>query len=143
MFGRSLLQPHGIWDEMEQLQRGLSRILSDEPMMRTAGMPPINMWSDEKGATLTAELPGMTIEDLEISVLGSALTLKGERKPDEHKDASWHRRERGYGKFTRTFELPFRIDAEKVEATLQDGVLRLSLPRTQEELPRRITVKGS
>lgn len=142
MFARALTRQNPFWDEMEQLQRGLRRILDEGRPARAAGIPPINMWSDEQGAKLTAELPGMKIEDLDISVLGNSLTLKGERKADEPATATWHRRERGFGNFTRTFELPFRIAADKVEATLTDGILRLSLPRMEEDKPRRIAVKG-
>ena len=88
-----------------------------------------------------SEIPGVTQEDLEILVVGNELTIKGRRGTAEEEDASYHRRERGTGEFSRTVTLPVDIKAEAVDATLKDGVLTLSLPKADEARPRKITVK--
>jgi HSP20 family protein len=81
------------------------------------GYPAMNVWTHEDGAAVTAELPGVNTEDIDISVVGDTLTLTGSRQPDELKeDETYHRRERGYGRFTRAFQLPFQVEADKVEA---------------------------
>ncbi len=70
------------------------------------------------------------------------LTLQGERLPEEPNNGRWHRRERGFGRFRRLLELPLPVDADKVEATLEDGLLHLTLPKAEEARPRRIAVKA-
>jgi HSP20 family protein len=104
--------------------------------------PPVNLWEDEGHFYAEAELPGMPLDALEIFVNeGNQLTIQGERKPVETRGA-WHRQERGFGKFSRTFTLPGEVDADKVEAKLEQGVLRVTLPKSERARPRRIAVKG-
>jgi HSP20 family protein len=106
--------------------------------------PLVNVWAGEDDAVLTAELPGMEVGDIEISVLGDTLTLHGTRKSDELKEGGdYHRRERGLGEFTRTLQLPFRVEASKVNATMSRGVLRVALPRAAEDKPRKIAIKAA
>jgi HSP20 family protein len=82
------------------------------------------------------------MDDLEITVLGETLTLSGSRNAVEvEEDVTYHRRERGQGAFTRTVELPFRVDGDHVEAKFRNGVLHVTLPRIEEEKPRKIAVK--
>jgi HSP20 family protein len=105
--------------------------------------PPVNVWTDDDNVYLEAELPGMTQDQLEIFVHdGNQLTLSGERKPCEVGGATWHRQERGFGKFSRTLTLPVLVETDKVEAKLEQGVLQLKLPKSQDAKPRRINVKG-
>jgi HSP20 family protein len=105
--------------------------------------PPINLWEDEERVYAEAELPGMKLDDLEIFVTGAnQLTIIGERKEPAGNGAAWHRRERGYGKFTRLIELPSAVDEDKVEAQFKLGVLTITLPKREEARPRRIAVKA-
>jgi HSP20 family protein len=91
---------------------------------------------------VTAELPGINLNDLEINVLGTSLTITGERSTDDlPEDAELHRRERLFGKFSRTIELPYPVEAGKVEATLEKGLLTIHLPRAEADKPKKIKVK--
>jgi len=85
----------------------------------------------------------MGMEDVEVLVNGDELTIKGQRKAAEAKEQSFHRQERVIGNFSRTVTLPFDVDAEKVQATLKDGVLRITLPKAASARPRKIEVKTS
>ncbi len=111
---------------------------------RTApSYPALNVWSNEDGLLVTAEVPGVSPQDIEVSVIGETLTLSGARKPDELKEgARYHRQERGYGKFSRTLQLPFPVSVEKIEANFKSGVLSIRLPRAEEDKPRKIAVKS-
>ena len=134
------------WREMERLQREMNRLFADSFSLaggRTAPQyPAINVWTNEDGAVITAELPGVNIEDIDISVVGDTLTLNGTRQPDKLEEGEkYHRRERNYGNFNRTFQLPFHVEADKVEAIFEKGVLHLSLPRAEVDKPKKITVK--
>ena len=133
-----------VWDEMDRLQREMNRLFEDfdQGMKPIAGFPAMNVWMNEDGAVATAELPGVNVNDLDIRVVGQTLTLSGERKMEDlTKDAVFHRRERSKGKFTRTLDLPFLVDSEKVQATLEKGILRILLPRAEQDKPRKISVK--
>jgi HSP20 family protein len=93
---------------------------------------------------VTAELPGVTVEDINISVTGDTLTLTGTRQRAEMAEGNtYHRQERGYGQFSRSLQLPFRIDANGVEATFRNGVLSITLPRAEEDKPKKINVNAS
>jgi HSP20 family protein len=108
-----------------------------------AAYPPLNMWEDGDNVHITAELPGLSMEELEIYVTGNnQLTIKGERKVQLPEKAIRHRQERGFGKFSRVLTLPFAVDAEKVEARLEHGVLDLKLAKHESAKPRKIHVKG-
>jgi HSP20 family protein len=104
--------------------------------------PLVNVWSNETEAVLTAELPGVEAKDLEISVMGDALALCGTRQSQELKEnEQYHRRERLAGKFARSLVLPFKVNADKVAAKLQHGILTVTLPRAEEDKPRKISLK--
>ncbi|MCA9200943.1 MAG: Hsp20/alpha crystallin family protein, partial [Planctomycetales bacterium] len=90
-----------------------------------------------------AELPGFNLDDLEIYVTGNQLTIKGERRPPEHKDGTWHRQEREYGKFSRMIEIPGDVDGEDVLAEFKNGVLHITLPKSEAVKPRRIQVNAN
>ena len=107
--------------------------------------PPVNLYETEEGYVLTAELPGVTPEDIHVSLEGSTVTLSGERKPEHEsmEGASLHRRERSSGSFRRAFELPTEIDQEKVEAVHRNGLLMLRIPKLPTQKPREIPVSTS
>jgi HSP20 family protein len=106
--------------------------------------PALNVWEDDDAYHVSSELPGLELEDLEILVNGGKqLTIKGERKEPQVDDATWHRRERGFGSFARAVDLPGLVDSERVQARFHNGVLTVDLPKAEQAKPRRITVQGS
>lgn len=108
---------------------------------RTA--PPMNVWEQEGRYFIEAELPGYIMSDLHVSVLGDEVTIKGERQIAAQEGATYLRRERRSGSFARTWTMPAEVDADRVEASLRDGVLLITLPKSQKALPRKIEVKAS
>ncbi len=133
-FGR-YLDP---WSEFEKMNRALSG-LSSSPERE---FPAVNIWKGEDHAMVTAELPGINPQGLDISVAGKSLTLRGVRSPEEAAGGdTFHRRERWYGKFTRTLDIPFDVDADKIEARFIKGVLYIALPRAEADKPRKISIK--
>jgi HSP20 family protein len=132
---------------MERMRREMNRLFAGVAPRRTwpataPGYPAANVWSNPDGAVATAEMPGVNPDDIDISVVGD--TLSGGRQPDEPGEgATYHRRERRHGRFSRAYQLPFEIDSNQVEATYEKGVLHISLPRAQEEKPKRVAVKSA
>jgi HSP20 family protein len=115
---------------------------SGRPALDPAGFPALNAWEDAENFYVEAELPGLALEDLEISLADTdALSIKGERK-EPACQGTWHRRERAFGTFERTLTLPGAVDAERVEANLKLGVLTVKLPKAAELKPRKIEVKA-
>ena len=112
-----------------------------EPRTRLA-FPPVNLWEDEQSLYLEAEVPGCDVDDLEITVSGRMLTLKGERKAP-FASRAYQRQERGIGRFTRELELPFAIEDGSVQAQLSHGVLTVTLPKAAEARPRKIAVQST
>ncbi len=106
-------------------------------------LPPVDIFENDKHEiVLTAELPGMSREDLDIRVENNTLTIRGERKREqEAKQESYHRVERFYGAFSRSFSLPSTVNTEKVKADFKDGVLTVTLPTREEAKPRQIQVQ--
>jgi HSP20 family protein len=105
------------------------------------GFPAVNVWEDGENLYAEAEVPGLTMEDVEVYVVGNDLTIRGERK--ECQQQAFHRRERGVGPFQRVLPLPIAIDADKVEAKLREGVLLIAMPKAEAAKPRKIEVKGA
>ena len=132
---------------MDQLQREMNRLFDSTNRGRVfsaPSYPAINIWTNDDGQLITAEMPGVHPDDINIDVNADALSITGERKPDEvAKDANFHRRERGYGAFSRTIQLPFIVDTNKVEANFKNGVLMINLPRAEADKPKKITIKSS
>lgn len=102
--------------------------------------PPVNFWEEEGGYLLEAELPGLTLDEIDISLEGRDLAVQGARKPLEVGKAVYHRKDRGEGPFLRRIRLPNAVNAEKVHASLKEGVLSVRLPKAEAALPRRIPV---
>ncbi|RMF86389.1 MAG: Hsp20/alpha crystallin family protein [Nitrospirae bacterium] len=144
MLWPDLAAPWDPWRELERLQDEVSRVFSGLSAGRTRDFPAMNVWSTDDAVVVTAEVPGIDPKDLDISVVNDTLTVRGERKPHELGDGErYHRRERGHGQFVRTIQLPFRIDADKVEAKVSKGVLVVNLPRAAEDRRRRIAVEAA
>lgn len=104
--------------------------------------PAVNVWEDDRNLYAEAEVAGLAMENLEVLVHGNELTLQGNRPEANSEGVTYHRRERGLGEFRRLLRLPVEIDADKVLATLREGVLTITLPKAQSVLPRKIEVKG-
>lgn len=137
---------------MRRLQREMDRLftgmIAPESDVRAAApgraamFPPLNVWETDQGYFVEAELPGFTMDKLDISLLGQDLTIKGERAEPAHERATLHRRERAFGAFARTVRLPGEIDAGRVSAKLTAGVLTIELPKSEAMRPRHIKVNG-
>jgi HSP20 family protein len=135
------LQDH-LFRTFDSAYRGTGR--EDEQSMVATWSPLVDIFEDSEGITLKAELPEVDAKDVEIQVEGNTLTLKGERKLEhEDKRDGYHRVERTYGSFSRTFTLPSTVDAEHITAESKDGVLRVLLPKRPETKPRQIKVAVS
>jgi len=131
------------FEEMQRLQDEVNRLFSTTRLGPSGGaFPPVNAFADEHGVAITAQLPGVAGEDLDISVFRDTLTLRGKRPGPPPEAKAYHRRERGHGEFVRNIALPFRVDPERVEANMQEGILRVSLHRPEEDKPRRIKISG-
>jgi HSP20 family protein len=135
--------------EFAQLQDRINRVFSDtygrndEGLMATGTwVPPVDIYQpNDREVVLKAELPDMTRDDIDISVDNGTLTIKGEKKfSAEVKEESFHRIERRYGAFSRSFSLPQAVDAGKVTAEYKNGVLTVRLPLREEARPRQIKV---
>jgi HSP20 family protein len=136
-----------LWSKMNRFRDEMDRMFESFglgngwPTLAVA-YPAVNVWEDEDHVYAEAELPGMELNDMEIYVTGgNQLTIKGERKPWTPGQGTWHRQERGFGTFTRVITLPVDVDADKVEARLHNGVLTITMPKTETAKPRKITVK--
>lgn len=103
---------------------------------------PLNIWEDEDNVYAEMEVPGVKLNDIEILASGEELTIRGSRDVELPENAKWLRRERGTGAFERKTALPSDIDVEHVEAALRDGVLTITLPKTEARKPRRVAVKA-
>ena len=103
--------------------------------------PPVDIYENGDNLVLKAELPGINPDDVEVRVEDNTLYMKGERKFEkEVKEENYHRVERAYGTFARTFSLPNSIDSDKVAASYKDGVLTLTLPKKEEAKPKKIKI---
>jgi len=135
--------------EMRSLQDEVNRLFAsnfsrggENDLMRGAWSPQVDIFENKNEIVLEAELPGIKPEDVDISIENNVLTLHGERK-FEKKDESdnFHRVERSYGSFTRSFTLPSTVSSENANAEFENGVLRLTLAKREEAKPRRIEIK--
>ena len=113
----------------------------DEEMSLGSWLPPVDIAEEKDRILLTAELPGFKADDIEIQMEGGVLTLRGERKFEEEKDGkSYHRVERSYGQFVRSFTLPNNVDRDRIRADFRDGLLEIELPKREEAKPRQIPI---
>jgi len=139
------------WDpfrEMEGLQRQMSRLFAETfgpglSLWRPGVYPLVNISEDQDHLYVRAELPGIDPKDLEITIHGGNLILRGQRKiPGEAKEANYHRREREAGTFRRVVVLPMPVDPAKVDAACKDGILTITLTKPAKLKPRQIKIKA-
>lgn len=145
--------PWSIFDELELLQTHINRRLDrqvpdsqglrNREWCRCPTYPLMNVWTSEDGLVIDAELPGVDPKDVEISVMEDELTIRGKVNAGEPAEGeTYHRRERPAGEFARTLHLPFRANAKAVKANYTDGVIRLTVPRSEDEKPRKIAIEA-
>ncbi|MGH0034067.1 MAG: Hsp20/alpha crystallin family protein [Myxococcota bacterium] len=135
--------PRGGFDELRrEMDALLGRFGAAQPSGRRGVFPPVNLYENDEAFVLTAELPGVSPSEIELSLEGNTLTLRGERQIDRGGDGTnAHRLERQGGRFRRAVELPVAVDPEKVEAVHRNGVLMLRLPKPEQAQPRTIPVQ--
>jgi len=122
---------------MERMARAFSSFPDEQ-----AGYPALNIWAKEDELMVTAELPGLTPDSINLSVLGDRFTISGSRKEEElPENAQYHRNECVSGDFSRTIRLPFVVDAENVDAVYEKGLLKVKLLRAESDKPHKINVK--
>lgn len=110
----------------------------------TGWIPALDVFEKDNKLVVKAEIPGMKEEDIDVSVVGDTLTIKGERKTEtEVKDEDYYRCERSYGSFLRSIPLPSAVDANKIEANYENGVLEVTLPKTAEAKRKKVKVVAS
>ena len=143
------------WDpfrEIEEMRNRFTRLLGERlPLTRGGGseeleltdwLPPVDITEDSKECTIKAELPGLSKENVKVTVEDRVLEITGERKQEkEEKDKKYHRIESSYGSFRRSFTLPEDSSGEKVSAEFKDGVLKVHLPKDQTTKPKSVEVK--
>ncbi len=131
--------------ELEEWERRfddlLERPLWRWPVEEKGWMPAVDVFEKEDKFVVKAELPGMKEEDVDVSLVGDTLSIKGEKKTEtEIKEEDYYRCERSYGSFYRAIPLPANVDADKIEASFEDGVLEIALPKSAKVKPKKITV---
>lgn len=142
---------HDPFRELRSLQDEMTRLFSGmtpssgrrEDLMNSAWSPLVDIFEDKENLILEADLPGMKREDFDLSIENNIITLSGERKFENKVEGdNYHRVERNYGSFTRSFTLPQTVSAEGATAEFNNGLLRVSLPKREETKARKIEVKG-
>ena len=138
------------WDpfrEFTTLQGRMNRLFRDsysegqEALTTSSFAPPVDVYEDEHNVTLKIEVPGIDEKDIDVRIENNLLTVHGERKFEkEEKEENFRRVERQYGSFTRSFTLPNTVDAEKVQASYEKGILKIQLAKKAEAKPKQIKV---
>lgn len=128
--------------EIDQLVDSVFRRDTDEDLFPSVWSPAVDVAESDNEYLVKVELPGINKEDVKVTVQDSVLTILGEKKQEtEAKNHNYHRVERSYGSFQRSFTLPSTVEADKVDATFKDGVLTIALPKAEEAKPKEIDVK--
>lgn len=138
----------GGWDPFRDLQREMGRLFESleplQPWRLIRQFPALNLYDAGERYIVTVQLPGMTPEDVDLSITGETLTLRGDRKrPDGVADESYRRQERPFGRWARTVTLPERVEPAQVSAGFSQGVLTVTVPKAESARPRQITVTAS
>lgn len=141
MVWRGFTHPWDPWEELNEVEEEMSHLFTDAYGKAWRDYPPLNLWTNEEGAVAIAEVPGIPPDQLEVAVVHDTLILRGSRLPEDLPEGGhYHRRERGFGRFTRSVRLPFRVAQDQVEARVRDGTVRIQIPRAMEDRPQRIAV---
>ncbi len=128
-------------DRFNSLFENFAEMNGKEQLAAGSFVPPVDVYEDEQNLVLKLEVPGVNEDELNVSLENNVLTVSGERKFEkEEKEENFHRIERRYGSFTRTFRLPNTVDGEKVDATYDKGILKITLAKRAEAKPKQIKV---
>jgi HSP20 family protein len=114
--------------------------MADEDLVSGAWVPPIDVAETQEKIIVRAELPGMKQEEIQIEFENGLLSIRGERKLIKEEGVTYHRVERTFGNFSRSFTLPRTIDPERISATYRDGVLQIEVPKKEEAKPKQIRI---
>lgn len=143
---RNRFNPFGVLNEVDRVHDEFARLVNRLGAFADpagAAVPLLNVWEDEHALYAEADLPGLDPAKLDVFVTeGNQLTIQGERTAPEIPGATWVRQERPFGQFTRVIGLPALVDADNVGAHYENGVLRLTLPKSEAAKPRKIAVKA-
>lgn len=131
--------------DMRRMQTAMNRLFDGTRANgQSAIYPPVNFWAGEDSIVMTSELPGLTEDDIELTVQDTMLSIRATYPASETgDDLVWHRRERVEGAFLRTIELPFRVDPERVAARFENGVLTVEMQRPEADKPKHIKIKAT
>ena len=129
--------------DMRRMQSAMNRLFDGA---RTSGQsatyPLVNFWAGQDSIVMTTELPGLTEQDIELTVKDTMLSIRGTfPEPQSGDGIVWHRRERAEGTFLRSVELPFRVNPDQIEARFENGVLTVEMQRPEDDKPKRIEIK--
>jgi HSP20 family protein len=145
----SQFTPHSLWDELRELREQMNRMLGASfrgAVMGGRGMewsPAVDIVDRGDRLVATAELPGMKADDISIDVEGNTLTIRGEKRQEqEQKGEERYLLERQYGSFMRSFPLPRSVDPDRISARFDNGVLTVTMPKSEEAKGRRVKVEG-
>ena len=134
------------FEEADRMRRYLDQVLGQTDagfrIPRAGVFPLVNLTETKEAYILRAELPGVKTDDLDIQTTGRNITITGERKIEPDPNARYHRREREAGRFSRALTLPGDIDRDKIEAALKNGVLTITIPKSEKARPRQIEIKS-
>ena len=138
------------WREMATMRNRVGRLFEDpffltgwfdDGLALTDWNPVVDIYDNEDAIVIKAELPGIEKKDISIDLKDGVLTLEGERSYDnEVKEENYHRKERAYGKFHRSFRLPENVDVDNIKADYKDGILKIDIPKPEEVKPKKVTV---
>lgn len=127
------------WEELERLHDQLGRW--PMPSLAAEQFPAVNVWQSEQGVIVTADLPGLAPDDIDVTVTKQEVVIRGERQRHDAEGTSSVRQERFRGAFSRTITMPFEVEPQKSEATFEKGVLTLKLGRPDQHQPVKVNVK--
>jgi HSP20 family protein len=133
------------FQELENMQKELMQLLGDADLslmpQSSQWVPPVDILETDDALLVEAELPGINKKDVQLELREGVLTISGERKVEStHKEEKAHRSERAYGRFIRSFSLPVKIDSERAEARMKNGVLEIRLPKLDSAKRREIVI---
>jgi len=134
------------WGELDQIHREMNRLFARPQLNggRSNVYPAVNLWANETELVLTAEIPGLDPEKLDLTVNPTSISLKGTRElPEPAEGETFYRQERSAAAFERTLELPFEVEPQSADATYEKGVLTLKIARPAAQQPQKVTVKAS
>lgn len=132
---------YDIFDDVLGLRNMVDRFFSDNPMpRRRVDFPYVNLYEDKDEVEITALLPGVKSDTLNIELVDTSLVIEGE-KPSDIKDRPYIRKEREFGRFRKSVRLPYRVDMNKIQAEMREGVLSIRLAKAEEAKPKKIEVK--